>query len=80
MIDGELLGCPEYVLNIIKTNRTVYYEKGIRKGTYKITGIFCDYMYGEWSLELRDDDNHYVGIANISDYKKTWWLKEDKSE
>lgn len=66
---GEQLGCPLDV-----------YVKAT------INGIIVD---GEWfSVKIHKDNNgYYFALSNgsafpfyLSSYKKTWWLKKDKSE
>lgn len=70
----EELGCPLEVIG-----------KALKSGVYHILG--SGKMYLERCLKL----NYYSGIEewslikkglsfNLKDYKKTWWLKGDKSE
>lgn len=61
----EQLGCPFEVI-----------EKAIKNGIY--TNVYSGICY-----VTRSDDYLLVSDdydVRLSDYKKTWWLKEDKSE
>ena len=65
----EQLGCPLDVLFKALKQDCVYTSRGIRRQLS--IGSFGDFM--ALFLGLRE-------VKNVKDYKKTWWLKEDKSE
>ena len=80
----EQLGCPLDVVFKALTNGFKFIVSSHKLGTLnQIVNqmIYCDYAY----LYYANDVNAWC-IATIhdcfylKDYKKTWWLKEDKSE
>ena len=71
----EQLGCPlEVVFKAIKNG--IYYENNTRKIIY-IRVYFTTNSY-KTEFVLRDLNDDYALLSR--NYKKTWWLKEDRSE
>ena len=79
-IEDEL-GCP---LDVV--------FKALKEGFYFISDLFCKNVFTKQFIDrvllyYSDELNCYcfsIGYRNdricLKDYKKTWWLKEDKSE
>ena len=73
------------VKKIIK-NGFVYYEDGSGEGKYWYGfGLEFDFEKNEIVLSEEIDDDYGIEWEEkarlpILDYKKTWWLKQDKSE
>ncbi len=70
----EQLGCPLEVV-----------ERAIKNGIYNgvpeyISAVGLVYMLGRFYLTCFDENGKPDGSYLISEYKKTWWLKEDRSE
>ena len=81
----EPLGCPlECMVAVFKAMQQDYIYCDIGNGMYKLHNFRLDYV------DLADDayftrsEYHYVLDDDccifVKDYKKTWFLKEDKSE
>lgn len=69
----EKLGCPLDIIN-----------KALKKGIY-IKNIYDEMTNFKCRLTYKNEElGWYFNIINgyvmVKDYKKTWWLKEDKSE
>lgn len=69
----EELGCPLEVIFKALTNG-VYYEDVANCMKYMVVDLHLN-LEGEYVLYF--DDEEYLLTKN---YKKTWWLKKDKSE
>ena len=84
-IEEEQLGCPlEAVFKALKDGQVI--TKHIVGSEnpkvillpHKIAEILFDVKnYSLWAYENGCGDGFYL---NTKDYKKTWWLKEDRSE
>ncbi len=78
----EQLGCPLYVLVKLVNGDPFYYED--EDGMHFITSynietntINFDDDWNDYDMELGE----FGGVeVPFNQYKKTWWLKEDKSE
>ena len=72
----EELGCPLEVIKKLRKANYIYRDDGLEFGFIGIN--FND----EDKLMLYNDDewNTFTSDLRLADYKKTWWLKEDKSE
>ncbi len=75
----EELGCPLDLVLI------PYFISGLKKVWYH--NQWCDVVrvvaYEEATtpyMEVRCKDYDYLKFIPLTNYKKTWWLKEDKSE
>ena len=69
----EQLGCPlEVVLKALQNG--IYYEDVANCMKYMVVDLSFNFS-GDFVLYF--DDEEYLLARN---YKKTWWLKEDKSE
>lgn len=69
----EELGCPlEVVVKALQNG--VYYEDAANNMRYMVADLHFN-LAGDFVLYF--DDEEYLLARN---YKKTWWLKEDKSE
>ena len=67
----EQIGCPLEV-----------FVKAMQNGIYR-KGLFDDDLYRFGRVYIEDGyfcDFAWQGEVPIKDYKKTWWLKEDRSE
>ena len=71
----EQIGCPLEKLIKFSTQLTVYTIYGIH--TNEI--VLIDFSLNRIHITKNRDLNNIYTLY-ISDYKKTWWLKEDKSE
>jgi hypothetical protein len=80
----EQLGCPlDVVFKALKNGfkfKILSHKLGTKNETVEQI-IYCDYAYiyyaddiKEWCISTIND------YFYLKDYKKTWWLKEDKSE
>lgn len=69
----EEIGCPLEVLFRALGNG-VYYEDAANHMRFMVVDLHI-YLDGEYVLYF--DDEEYVLTKN---YKKTWWLRKDKSE
>ena len=71
----EQLGCPLDV--VFKALKIGIYTHLKNRNREDLTKYFCLNLYNL-------DTELYLGnpiiFVNLKDYKKTWWLKEDKSE
>ena len=71
----EQLGCPLDV--VFKALKIGIYTNLKNRNREDLTKYFCFNLYNL-------DTELYLGnpiiFVNLKDYKKTWWLKEDKSE
>jgi len=84
----EQLGCPlDVVFKALKQN--YIYEKGINVyGNYDKRFIFnkCEYLHLTYNPAFESfvivhlNLGFYDYPVKLQDYKKTWWLKEDRSE
>ena len=80
----EQIGCPLEVVFKALTNGFKFIISSHKLGTQNQRVnqmIYCDYAYlyyandvKEWCISTIND------YFYLKDYKKTWWLKEDKSE
>ena len=72
----EQLGCPLELIAKLKKANYIYRDDGLEFGFIGIN--FND----EDKLILYDDDewNTFTSDLRLSDYNKTWWLREDKRE
>ncbi len=72
----EELGCQLEVIKKLRKANYIYRDDGVGFGFIGIN--FND----EDKLILYNDDecNTFTSDLRLADYKKTWWLKEDKSE
>ena len=69
----EQLGCPlEVVVNALKNG--VYYEDVANCMKYMVVDLHCN-LEGDFVLYFDDEE-----CLLARNYKKTWWLKKDKSE
>ena len=88
----EEIGCPlDMLLNIIKETNTLKHYRTLDiwfdyKGEL-ISGSFATLQYSnEFIIEVETydmfDSNYDCDSyeLKVKDYKKTWWLKEDRSE
>lgn len=83
MIRDEELGCPEDVFYAAYGDddyRVVYYEKGNIKGMKKVMQLLYNESRHYFEFELLNEGAILPIYVKLSDYKKTWWLKEDKSK
>lgn len=80
MICDEEIGCPTDVFYNVDNNRVVYYENGNIKGMKKVIQLFYNESRNYFEFALLNEGAILPIYAKFSDYKKTWWLKEDKSE
>lgn len=71
----EELGCPLEKLIQFSRQRTVY----TIYGTHTNEIVIVDLNLGRIHISINGDINDSYCLY-IKDYKKTWWLKEDKSE
>ena len=80
----EQIGCPfDVVFKALKNGfkfKILSHKLGTKQETVEQI-IYCDYAYiyyaddiKEWCISTIND------YFYLKDYKKTWWLKEDKSE
>ena len=70
----EQLGCPlEVVVKALKVQ--IYYEVNDKEGL-----IIAPYLVEYFGKGFTFDCIGFHEIIWLKDYKKTWWLKEDKSE
>ena len=72
----EQLGCPLEIISKLRKANYIYRDDGL---SFCFIGIdFND----EDKLILYNDDewDTFTSYLRLADYKKTWWLKEDKSE
>jgi len=72
----EELGCQLEVIKKLRKTNYIYRDDGVGFGFIGIN--FND----EDKLILYNDDecNTFTSDLRLVDYKKTWWLREDKSE
>ena len=72
----EQIGCPLEVVGKLRKANHIYRDDGLAFGFIGIN--FND----EDKLILYNDDecNIFTSDLRLTDHKKTWWLKEDKSE
>ena len=71
----EKLGCPLEV--VVKALKIGIYTNLKNWNREDLTKYFCLNLYNletEWYL------GNPIIFVNLKDYKKTWWLREDKSE
>ena len=71
----EKLGCPLDV--VVKALKIGIYTNLKNWNREDLTKYFCLNLYNletEWYL------GNPIIFVNLKDYKKTWWLKKDKSE
>ena len=71
----EKLGCPLDV--VVKALKIGIYTNLKNWNREDLTKYFCLNLYNldtEWYL------GNPIIFVNLKDYKKTWWLREDKSE
>ena len=71
----EQLGCPLEV--VVKALKIGIYTNLKNWNREDLTKYFCLNLYNletEWYL------GNPIIFVNLKDYKKTWWLREDKSE
>ena len=71
----EQLGCPLEVLVKALANGIYVKDLPSDSDTFKIIDITLSNIQNEWYIVSK-----YYACSNTKDYKKTWWLKEDKSE
>ena len=81
----EELGCPlECVVAVFKAMQQDYIYCDIGNGMYKLHNFRLDYVDLADDVYFTRSEYHYVLDDDccifVKDYKKTWWLKEDKSE
>lgn len=80
----EKLGCPLDVVFKALSNgfkyRAVCHKLGTKQENVEQI-IYCDYAYIYYADDVKA---WFISTINecfyLKDYKKTWWLKEDKSE
>lgn len=72
----EELGCPLEVRCNVVCDSYIYDENGIQ---YKVVYVYKEHFDCE---DPFDNDMGYTKMCAFDwkDYKKTWWLKEDRSE
>lgn len=86
----EELGCPiEVIFAVFKAIKQGFIFIDLENEVYKEVNIWLDYE------DISEDEEGYIGGSKstnyryildydarifVEDYKKTWWLKEDKSE
>ena len=72
----EELGCPLEVRCKVVCDSYIYDENGIK---YEVVYVYKEHFDCE---DPFDNDMGYTKLCAFDwkDYKKTWWLKEDKSE
>ena len=72
----EEIGCPLEVVFKAFKNGNIWVNKN-----EQIVNVYDFYLdcnnCGYWFLSI---GKGYYDIVGLKDYKKTWWLKEDKSE
>lgn len=87
---GEQLGCPlEVMVAVFKAIQQGFVFVDLGNGLYREDNINLDYV------DISEDEEGYIGCGKptnyhyildydgcvfVEDYKKTWWLREDKSE
>jgi len=71
----EELGCPLEKLIEFSKQETVY----TKLGAFTNEIVLVDFNLGRIHITKNRDLNDMY-LLYISDYKKTWWLKEDRSE
>jgi hypothetical protein len=81
----EQLGCPlECMVAVFKAMQQDYIYCDIGNGMYKLHNFRLDYVDLADDVYFTRSEYHYVLDDDccifVKDYKKTWWLREDKSE
>lgn len=70
----EEIGCPLEVITQALKQEIWYLGNRERNYLYQMSANALKFISGDWVIT---NGSHY---ANTQDYKKTWWLKKDKSE
>lgn len=81
----EELGCPlESMISVFKAMQQDHIYCDIGNGMYKLHNFRLDYADLADDVYFTRSEYHYVLDDDccifVKDYKKTWWLKEDRSE
>lgn len=81
----EQLGCPlECMVAVFKAMKQDLIYCDIGNGMYNLHNFRLDYVDLADDVYFTRSEYHYVLDDDccifVKDYKKTWWLKEDKSE
>ncbi len=81
----QQLDCPlECMVAVFKAMKQDHIYCDIGRGMYKLHNFRLDYIDLADDVYFTKSEYHYVLDDDccifVKDYKKTWWLKEDKSE
>lgn len=71
----EQLGCPLEVVFKALTNGVYVKDFPNESNTLKMFGLNLTNIENEWYMITK-----FYANVKVKDYKKTWWLKADKSE